>query len=117
MITTCTCTTLNVDDRPTLLEMEQLIKKDGRPLNLITRIVPEYDEFGRNLLEDPDGHTVTVIKLSNNNPRDVTIAILKKWLARGGATYKYLIECIRKVTTGNLGGLAKDLEESHVSPK
>ena len=119
MLAACTCTTLNVGDRPTLLELERLKKKDKSSLNLIIRIVPHVDRFGRNLLEDPDGSIVQVIRIDNvhKGEQAIAIAILSRWISRGGdtCTYKHLIECIRDVDTdGVLGALAKDLEDSHI---
>ena len=96
-------------------------KKDGSPLNLITRIAPSFDDVGKNLLKDPNGHSVRVIRNDNihDGQKAITKVILRTWLNRGGATcnYKYLIECIRKVDEEELVALAEDLEESHIAPK
>ena len=107
----------DVGEPPTLLELGRLRKKNGSPLNFLTRVVPELEEFGKNLFNDPNGDEVKVLMITHKHdpPKVIINAILKKWLDRGGqCTYEYLIKTIKRVSNGDLEALAKDLEESHI---
>ena len=68
--------------------------------------------FGIHLLEDDNGTKVQLIEKNHRHDgvEAILVAILSKWLSRGGptCTYAHLIECVRIV---RLGVLARELEE------
>ena len=86
------------------------MKKDGASLRIIDKIAAHSNtEFSLHLLDDCNGHIVSTIKKDKNNDcREVTMEILRRWIDAGGSncTYKFVMDCLRKI---GLGGLAEDI--------
>ena len=99
-------------DKPTILALVDM-NKDGASLRIIDTIAGRNNtEFGLHLLDDHNGHIVSTIKKNKNNDcREVTMEILRRWIDAGGSncTYKFLIDCLRKI---GLGGLAEDINSN-----
>ena len=89
--------------------------KDGTSLHIIDTIAARSNlEFGLHLLNDRNGHIVSTIKKDKNNDcREVTMEIFRRWIDAGGSycTYKFLVDCLRKI---GLGGLAEDIINSNL---
>ena len=120
-VATCHCTCITVlhshfstaDDKPTILVLDDMKNKDGTSLHIIDTIAAHSNtKFGLHLLDDCNGNIVSTIKKDKNNDcREVTMEILKRWIDAGGSncTYKFLMDCLRKI---GLGGLAEDINSN-----
>ena len=91
---------------------------DGKPLKIIETVAAgDYVTFGMCLLQDENGEQVKLIKKDNEGAKDITEAILQKWLTSGGAptrTYQHLIECLEQ---SELGALAEKIADITVESK
>ena len=100
-------------DTPTLLQLRNLKKRDGKSLNVIGRIAGHYSTFGIHLLQDDNGDRVKLIERDHryDGAEAITAEIIKKWIDGGGSTctYEHLIECIEKVRLGALAGELREL--------
>ena len=102
------------DDKPTLLNLMKMKKKDGiSDLKIIETVAGNYTEsFGMFLLHDENGSEVEVLETDNahKGAEAVVKVIIKTWLRKGSpdapCTYEHLEQCLRD--TG-LGALADDL--------
>ena len=78
---------------------------DGKPLKIIETVAAgDYVTFGMCLLQDENGKQVRLIKKDNEGAKDITEAILYKWLTSGAhtQTYQHLIECLEQSELGTL---------------
>ena len=87
-------------------------RADGKPLKIIETVAAgDYMTFGMCLLQDENGEQVILTKRDhiNKGAKDITEAIIQKWLTSGAApirTYQHLIECLRQ---SELGALAEQI--------
>ena len=88
-----------------------MTRADGKPLKIIDKVSGgDYVTFGMCLLQDENGEQVQLLKKDhiNEGAKDITEAILQKWLTSGAPTrtYQHLIECLRQ---SELGALAEQI--------
>ena len=85
--------------------------KDGF-LNIVDVISNDYKIFGIQLLIDEDGNTVKNIETAQlQNPVDITLEILRKWLQGNGrtpATWSTLVECLKEAKLNTAAGYIVD---------
>ena len=110
LVCTCFCT----DATPTLLKLKTMTGADGKPLKIIDKVSGgDYMTLGMCLLQDENGEQVQLLKKDhiNEGAKDITEAILQKWLTSGAPTrtYQHLIECLRQ---SELGALAEQIAAS-----
>ena len=77
----------------------------GKPLKITETIAAgNYTTFGMFLLQDDNGDEVKLIKEDHRGAKDITEAIIQKWLASGTPTrtYQHLIECLEQSGLGTL---------------
>ena len=114
MVVVCTCEFVHAfctDATPTLLKLKMVTGADGKPLKIIDKVSGgDYVTFGMCLLQDENGEQVQLLKKDhiNEGAKDITEAILQKWLTSGAPTrtYQHLIECFRQ---SELGALAEQI--------
>ena len=99
------------DATPTLLKLKMMKGADSKPLKIIETVAAgDYMTFGMCLLQDENGEQVGLIKKDhiNEGAKDITDAILQKWLTSGAPThtYQHLIECLR---LSELGAIAEQI--------
>ena len=114
MVVVCICEFVHAfctDAAPTLLKLKTMKRADGKPLKIIDKVSSgDYMTFGMCLLQDENGEQIRLIKKDhiNEGAKDITEAILQKWLTSGAPTrtYQHLIECLRQ---SELGALAEQI--------
>ena len=96
---------LTMDSKPTLPHL----MKPG----LITKIAPNYHDFGIFLLNDEDGSIIDSIEIKcREEPNRITKEILKRWLQGRGVgpvTYATLVKILKKT---ELNVLAQTIKSS-----
>ena len=97
--------------KPNLLNLTQMKKTDGTPLEFISKVAAgKYKNFGLHLLQDYNGNKVKIIEKDHKHEgaEAITEAIIGEWVSSGGSnhTYEHLIECLKKA---GLGSLAEDI--------
>ena len=83
---------LTMDSKPTLPRLME----EG----IITKIAPNYHDFGIFLLNDEDGSIIdSIVMKFREDPNRITYDILKRWLQGRGVgpvTYATLVEVLKK---------------------
>ena len=85
--------------------------KDGF-LNIVDAISNDYKNFGIQLLIDEDGNTVKNIETAKlQNPVDITLEILQKWLQGNGrtpVTWSTLVDSLKRAKLNTAAGYIED---------
>ena len=101
----------SADDHPTLYVLRHFPMKESF-IDIAKKIATDYKLFGTQLLEDSDGSEVRIIEMKHQDPVDITVEILEKWLQGRGRmpiTWQTFVQCLRDT---DLNVLANNIESS-----
>jgi len=81
-------------------------------IDIAGKIATDYKLFGTQLLKDSDGSKVRIIEMKHQDPVDITVEILERWLQGRGRmpiTWQTFVQCLRDT---ELNVLADNIESS-----
>ena len=97
--------------RPSLPELLQFTRTDGRKINIAVEISIKYVQFGTVLLDDENGSRIKNLEHDHYyNVEQINTAILQEWLIGRGqqpVTWATLVEVLRDI---ELSTLASEIE-------